>query len=477
MKGLLAKALLIIVILSSAVSAQVIDDPWGVLSRYLGTGYFQVPYPYSYDFKGGGARAEGMGGAFIGVSDDISAVSWNPAGLYRKDNPFDQPVMGLGYGTFSPKGTYDVDFLRQEYKDDDLFNNLTLASFLAPIRIKGHPFVISGSYTRISDEYFNGGLYFDTLLDWTPSDDDPTKGLWSADYRQSYHSGINTINLGFGTRLYGDISIGLAVNIYDGKGVSHQRFVETEEGIEDYYGQSITQVIDSTVVDSMSYSGVYFTIGLQYVKEKLSAGLVVRTPHTLKQTTDSSIYLSTTENGQLTSEGVQIFYRDDNLVELDMPVTVGAGVSYRPIERLLLALDAEYRPFGSGEVNRRDSLRLIPGEKDTEYFTTIDPKWNNVFVLRFGGEYMWSTGFSLLPLVPVRAGFGYTPIAQPDIDANSETATAKKTSFSLGAGVRWDQIYLDVSYTHSSLDCENLNFPQTSSNSSNSFDLTFTGYF
>jgi long-subunit fatty acid transport protein len=28
-----------------------------------------------------GARPEGMGGAFVGVADDISAIFWNPAGL------------------------------------------------------------------------------------------------------------------------------------------------------------------------------------------------------------------------------------------------------------------------------------------------------------------------------------------------------------------------------------------------------------
>ena len=28
-----------------------------------------------------GTRAQGMGGAFVGVADDASAVYWNPAGL------------------------------------------------------------------------------------------------------------------------------------------------------------------------------------------------------------------------------------------------------------------------------------------------------------------------------------------------------------------------------------------------------------
>ena len=34
-----------------------------------------------FNFIGTGARARGMGGAFIGVADDATAISWNPAGL------------------------------------------------------------------------------------------------------------------------------------------------------------------------------------------------------------------------------------------------------------------------------------------------------------------------------------------------------------------------------------------------------------
>ena len=35
----------------------------------------------NWNFLGGGARARGMGGAYLGISDDAYAVTWNPAGL------------------------------------------------------------------------------------------------------------------------------------------------------------------------------------------------------------------------------------------------------------------------------------------------------------------------------------------------------------------------------------------------------------
>src|SRR5437763_1120257 len=36
---------------------------------------------------GSGARAQGMGGAFIAVADDATAASWNPGGLIQLERP------------------------------------------------------------------------------------------------------------------------------------------------------------------------------------------------------------------------------------------------------------------------------------------------------------------------------------------------------------------------------------------------------
>ena len=36
---------------------------------------------HAQTFGGIGTRAEGMGGAFVAVADDASAVYWNPAGI------------------------------------------------------------------------------------------------------------------------------------------------------------------------------------------------------------------------------------------------------------------------------------------------------------------------------------------------------------------------------------------------------------
>ena len=47
----------------------------------------QVGVSSSPNPVGSGARAMGMGGAFIAIADDATAASWNPAGLIQLEKP------------------------------------------------------------------------------------------------------------------------------------------------------------------------------------------------------------------------------------------------------------------------------------------------------------------------------------------------------------------------------------------------------
>lgn len=47
----------------------------------------EIPMSPSLSTVGSGARALGMGGAFIAIADDATAASWNPAGLIQLDFP------------------------------------------------------------------------------------------------------------------------------------------------------------------------------------------------------------------------------------------------------------------------------------------------------------------------------------------------------------------------------------------------------
>ena len=47
----------------------------------------EIEIPASPNPVGSGARAIGMGGAFIAIADDATAASWNPGGLVQLEKP------------------------------------------------------------------------------------------------------------------------------------------------------------------------------------------------------------------------------------------------------------------------------------------------------------------------------------------------------------------------------------------------------
>ena len=124
--------------------------------------------------------------------------------------------------------------------------------------------------------------------------------------------------------------------------------------------------------------------------------------------------------------------------------------------------------------------------------------------LRTGAEYLWSTGKSFAPTVPLRCGFGYTQVPSPSYDISSDytfvsdtltileiefpTSSTAQYNFSLGAGVYWSQIHLDVAYSYTALSRKEptvvfgqqfnglITYGELKTKNHN-LSMTFTGYF
>jgi hypothetical protein len=503
MKGFLAKGLLMALAFASSVFAQGGELPsdipiWDSTYLRVRAEALRYVYPLSMDFNGGGARAKGMGNAFLGISDDVSAVSWNPAGLYRQDDAYSQPVMALGYQSVSSSAAFRDRFYPRDtlkWMQFDLKDDLGGADFMSllwPIRIKGHMFVGSLAYTRLGDEFYNGGASLDVEMPF--DNDDYLAGISRPFHYQvmnAYRSWANAINIGFGTRVYEKLSAGIAINAHAGQAAQKMTETMTWEGLivsPDGNQRAFAEYINE-IYDTTSFSGVYFTLGLKYATPKLSAGLVIKTPHTLKETTDYLFVTTAYINGVQTTEVGAIVHDDNQVVELDQPLVIGSGLGYKIFEQWLVAADVEYRAFGGGKINVRDSLQLVPGGTSLEYFTEYDPQWNDAWVFRVGSEYVWSTGFRLFPTVPLRAGFGYIQIPAPNVEGASlkvvdgvptyvpVTGQASMTRFSFGTGVRWAQINLDFSFEKSSLDRNDLFIEREQSVDNSALNFTFTGYF
>jgi hypothetical protein len=154
---------------------------------------------YNWNFLGSGARARAMGGAFLAVSDDGSAATWNPAGL-----SYNEGVLT----------SFDWNFVHQSVDNNPVgfgeasgnFRSVGFWSFVAPITLYEHEFIGSVTYSRLQDIFYEDGILsqladIDTL---------------SFSSRVRSVGGLANINLGFGTEITSNLSFGAGINLAAG---------------------------------------------------------------------------------------------------------------------------------------------------------------------------------------------------------------------------------------------------------------------
>jgi len=438
--------------------------------------------PFNFKFTGNGARARGMGNAFLAVSDDITGIGWNPAGLYKMESP----VLGLSFSSLRPRGNFSSDRLnligadttRISRDHTGTFGALSSANFVAPIRVKGHPFVASLSYTRISDEYQFSNIEIDVIEIFSIFNEvavlirqDTVIAL--VGLMSELEGGIDAVNFGFGTRLSGNLALGFSLNIYGGAVQRHTNISITADNIPVNNFQHGNLTLISLSADSINFGGFNFTLGLKHDGERFDAGLVLRTPFSLSQK-------SLNFNAQIVkindiAAGTDTTITIDLLTKYEIPLMVGFGIGYNVADNWLLAIDAEYRHFSTQQIKIRQSITLVPGADNIEEFVILSEEqwqWSNVFILRAGTEYLNETGIGTIPF---RAGVGYVPVPTPDTDINGVRSTAVSYEFSLGTGIHWEQIKLDLAYNYSTL---NLDLGSATGKNKNHFlTASFTGYF
>lgn len=437
-----------------------------------------VPNPhifeeYNFDFTGAGARARGMGGAYIAISDDVRGASWNPAGIYK----FEKPVFGISFRSLGPRGTATTDnlvlrtpfsptwiFPATKHDHSGSFNTVASFSFVAPVRIKGHQFVGTINYGSKSDEYESTRMdilrwqaqyvyYNPNWIDifWYPTD---------LSLVTEMQGSISAVNVGFGTRFFKSISFGATVNIYSGRTTRHLVALETINHFPYQFNQTIRSRTSQDIIDSTRFSGFNLTLGFKQDGEKLDAGLVIRTPFNLNAKSGRSIYTITDFKGEDSlgdpvGEWLQApyatdtIYFDNILTKYSMPMMISAGLSFQQTENLTIAAGVDYRRYSNRKVQYRDSLFLDPSGKGTEFFTEANPRWSNVFSFNAGTEYILHP---FIGDIPIRFGLGVTPLPAPSREVLGEEKTSISYSISGGTGIRWSQISLDLAYTYRAWD-------------------------
>ena len=381
------KSLLILVCilsLAGAASAQ-ISIPW---SRYT---------PPKIDLTGQGARALGMGGAFIGLADDATAISWNPAGLAQLDRPeisfvgrFDRASSGFEEKSTSI-GTLDPDKSRTHFA----FN---FASVVFPLKVKERNLAIALAAKQELDMFRVNEVHEPDYYDYTES--------WSGD--------VYTASLGLAYQVTPQMALGGAFHYWTGS-------PGAAVSLYDYN----TQTTEAGAI-SEPYSGYNASLGGWGQFKPFKFGAVLHTPLALKYHNEYSgaFFANANVPPRIPGSGDWNF---------KWPFLFGLGAAVEPTRNLTFAADLDVRPFSSATLDSG-------GVKDTSAV------YENLTQFRLGAEYLLMFGTAI---IPIRAGYRTDPrlytgtVVDSSFNLGSDGKQVKGNVFTFGTGYVSKRFQLD----------------------------------
>lgn len=394
------------------------------------TGRFDVAISSSPSPVGAGARATGVGSAFIALADDATAASWNPAGLVQLERP---EVSAVGLGVYQtdhvPRArSTDPDVIR-DYEVDASESGAVSLDYLS-IAI---PFAWSGRNTVVSINY-QQMLSFERAFDLTyelryPGD----RSLAQGHFDQG--GSINAVSPSAAIDLVQGVSVGLALNFWlDGIG----RSVAWESVLDVVNTDSPSGATEShrSVFRTRNdlFEGTNATFGLLWrASDSVRVGAMGKLPfHASFRSVTDALY-----DGDLTGT------RRARL-RMELPASVGAGVAWLPGERLALSLDVTHV--------RWDAFRLSD-QQGNEYLISGDPVSPSNPLYPEGGP---PDGYHVDPVTTVRAGAEYSFDLDPSVLAlrggafydPEPSRGVPETAFggALGVGWTWKHASIDLAY-------------------------------
>jgi hypothetical protein len=318
---------------------------------------------------GSGARALGMGGAFLARADDATAVSWNPAGLSYLGRP-EISIVGTR-NSFERGSAGGVPNDRLVGRGPD-FIAMTYPLSRGAVQL---------SYQRVFS--FAGTRNIDRSTDVFE-----TKGT----------GGFDVLGVGTGWRLGRQVRMGGAFNLWV-NGYSQRKLRTSTQPPPRGRGTS-EQDIDYDVE-----SGVNFNIGLLWSPvESLNLGVVGRTP----LTAIASLRRFRRDFGPSDSEGEFTENSGDRSdVLIDLPGSAGFGASWRATGALTLSADYTRTFWSRGRVRNFYQIDATPDGgpppepnvfSELPYPTLDDLDQTDTQQIRIGIEYVLISGRLKVPL-------------------------------------------------------------------------------
>jgi hypothetical protein len=390
-----------------------------------------------FNFKGNGARALAMGGAYIAVGGDPSAAFWNPAGLASITDSQITAAYNFSGKINRTYSEFSSDALSISGFDFPLdFSGIDYIALTLPLKQEDLYMVHQVSYSLVHNFGFSGSVSNPYTLN---------NDVISLERNTSFEGSgsMQEISYAVAFRAFDIIQVGAAYHHFFGA------YNNTGSDIYSAAALQLTEGIDSTA--NWDFLGDNFSIGI-IVKpaDFLSIGGVFKTNYELKAKYELA------QTYSFTDPVSEVFstYTSEGEALIKHPSEWGFGVSLIPIKNLIIAADYTYSNWLADQNEDGDYIRGTIVEfnfpydpenppVDTEslnYPTFTRPDEYNQEAetyLRLGGEYILD---SKNYAIAVRAGFWqHTSIFT---DANAQSI--KWTGITAGAGLSLSSIKLDV---------------------------------
>jgi long-subunit fatty acid transport protein len=392
---------------------------------------------------GSGARAFGMGGAFIAVADDATAASWNPGGLGQLERPEISFVLrGQQYRDMTPANngldfsSSLVGFTGPKDRKGSSYG-IDFISFTYPFRIGKFKLVPQISYQRAISynlETSTNNVLNDGVIA-NPGDQLYYDFQGYSTDTEKFSGGIDTVTLSLGTKLFKRFNIGISANFWvNGFTGSNSQAMAGNITPVQAAAEPGQGLISRTGTISVDVRGMTLNFGILVdVLENLKIGAVYKSSSTATVDYEGSHRIDMNVDGVPSTTGDELY---SDSTEMRWPETWGFGISYRPIDTLTFSLD--YTSTDWSQTVIRDFEHPYFGRYEVVYFPSFIPgyyQFGSIVIegkqldtrqLRFGVEYVL---ISKQILFPLRLGF-FTD-SQYFPDASGE----KITFFGLTAGL------------------------------------------
>lgn len=347
-----------------------------------------------------GARAMGMGGAAIAVSEDFSALYWNPAGLAQVRR------IEISGGLSQQRHASETTYFASKAKDRESNTRLNAIGIVLPVPTYRGSMVFALGAGRV--ENFDA---FFVQRGYSQLDD------WWEESREIQSGGLFSWSLGGAVDVSPTLSLGAAINLLDGNYNYDWNafFADTRDAWVEWPNDFDTTYIHDT--QEADFDGLNLKMGgLLRLSRFVKAGMTIASPVTYNisgevEEKTRDVY----DNGDVDRYVDSFFFEN----EISTPWEFTFGMAWS-VPTFMMAADLRYADWSQMKFNQ---------EPLDDYAETLS--------LSVGGEY-------ILPMrgVKIRAGYSSEPMAYtvPNIIED-------RRFYTLGAGFLVGQVMtLDLAW-------------------------------